>query len=82
MKLVDTVPFAIGMSDSIGDIDAIIYAARFYASVADGQSVQAAHLLSRTAIETNGLLDRDLPTLTCAADVGPSATKLLTPPPQ
>ncbi|MFF2217427.1 hypothetical protein [Streptomyces antibioticus] len=34
MKLVDTVPFAIGMSDSIGDIDAITYAARFYASVA------------------------------------------------
>ncbi|MFE2945376.1 hypothetical protein ACFXKG_41130 [Streptomyces sp. NPDC059255] len=41
-KLVDTVPFTIGMSDSISDGDAITYAARFYASVADGQSVQAA----------------------------------------
>ncbi|MFJ5273829.1 hypothetical protein [Streptomyces sp. NPDC088358] len=80
-KLVDTVPFAIGMSDSIGDIDAITYAARFYASIADGQSVQAAHLLSRAAIEMNGLLDHDLPTLSCAADVDPSATKLVTPPP-
>ncbi|MEU7190308.1 hypothetical protein [Streptomyces sp. NPDC045369] len=81
-KLVDTVPFAIGMSDSIGDVDAITYAARFYAAVADGQSVQAAHLLSRAAIEMNGLLDRDLPTLACAADVDLSATKLVTPPPE
>ncbi|GAB7111081.1 hypothetical protein JCM4814A_94000 [Streptomyces phaeofaciens JCM 4814] len=81
-KLVDTVPFAIGMSDSIGDVDAITYAAWFYAAVADGQSVQAAHLLSRAAIEMNGLLDRDLPTLACTADVDPSATKLVTPPPE
>ncbi|MEU0283574.1 hypothetical protein [Streptomyces sp. NPDC006195] len=29
MNLVDTVPFAIGMSDEIGDVDAITYAARF-----------------------------------------------------
>ncbi|WP_329557937.1 hypothetical protein OG711_38265 [Streptomyces uncialis] len=81
-KLVGTVPFAIGMSDTIGDADAITYAARFYAAVADGQSIQAAHLLSRVAIEMNGLLDRDLPTLACAADVDPSATKLVTPPPE
>ena len=39
-KLVDTVPFAIGMSDTIGDIDAITYSARFYTAVGDGQSVQ------------------------------------------
>ncbi|MFD5494381.1 hypothetical protein ACFWH4_16040 [Streptomyces sp. NPDC127091] len=79
-KLIDTVPFAIGMSDSIGDIDAMIYAARFYAAVAEGQSVQAAHLLSQAAIEMNGLIDHDLPTLFCAADVDPSAAKLVTPP--
>ncbi|GAA1927713.1 CHAT domain-containing protein [Streptomyces sodiiphilus] len=80
-KLVDTVPFAIGMSEAIGDLDAITYAARFYATVADGQSVQAAHLLSRAAIEMNGLLGRDLPILAYAANVDPSATKLVTPPP-
>ncbi|MCC9738515.1 hypothetical protein [Streptomyces sp. MNU89] len=81
-KLVDIVPFAIGMSDTIGDTDAITYAARFYAAVADGQSVQAAHLLSLSAIELNGLLDHDLPTLASAADVDPSTTKLVTPPPE
>ncbi|MFE7172582.1 hypothetical protein [Streptomyces sp. NPDC057616] len=80
-KLVDTVPFAIGMSDSIGDVDAITYAARFYAAVADGQSVQGAHLLSQAAIEMNGLLGHQLPTLSWTADVDPSTTKLVTPPP-
>ncbi|MFG3545594.1 MULTISPECIES: hypothetical protein [Streptomyces] len=80
-KLVDTVPFAIGMSDSIGDTDAITYAARFYASVADGQSVQGAHLLSKAAIALNGLLDDELPILAHPADVDPGTTKLVTPPP-
>ncbi|MEU3792587.1 helicase associated domain-containing protein [Streptomyces fructofermentans] len=80
-RLVDIVPFAIGMSDSINDVDAITYAARFYAAVADGQSVLAAHVLSQTAIEMNGLLDHDLPTLACAENVDPGATKLVTPPP-
>ncbi|WP_228039877.1 CHAT domain-containing protein [Streptomyces chromofuscus] len=80
-NLVDTVPFAIGMSDSIGDTDAIVYAARFYASVAEGQSIQSAHLLSRAAIELSGLQDHDLPTLACAPDVDPGATRLVTPPP-
>ncbi|WP_128381926.1 DEAD/DEAH box helicase [Streptomyces cavernae] len=80
-RLVDTVPFAIGMSDSIGDVDAITYAARFYAAIADGQSVRAAHLVSQAAVEMKGLPEHDLPVLTCAADVDPDATKLVTPPP-
>ena len=70
-----------GMSDSIGDVDAITYAARFYSAVADGQSIQAAHLFSRSEIELNGLLDHDLPILACAPDVDPRATRLVTPPP-
>ncbi|MFF3260289.1 hypothetical protein ACFYWO_14095 [Streptomyces sp. NPDC002932] len=80
-KLVETVPFAIGMSDTIGDTDAITYAARFYAAVADGQSVQGAHLLSKAAIALNGLLDHELPTLAHPADIDPGAAKLVTPPP-
>ncbi|MET7830955.1 hypothetical protein ABZT23_40645 [Streptomyces sp. NPDC005386] len=79
-NLVDIVPFAIGLSDTINDIDAITYAARFYAAVADGQSVRAAHELSQAAVEMNGLLDHDLPTLACAENVDPGTTKLVTPP--
>ncbi|MGW2182922.1 hypothetical protein ACWCXX_33605 [Streptomyces sp. NPDC001732] len=82
VKLVDTVPFAIGMSDTIDDGDAVSYAARFYAAVAEGQSVQAAHRLSQAAMEMNGLNGHDLPTLTCAPNVDPAAAKLVTPPPE
>ncbi|XLD98830.1 CHAT domain-containing protein [Streptomyces sp. 184] len=79
-KLLDTVPFAIGMSDSIADTDAITFAARFHTSVADGQSIQAAHALGQAAVELAGLPDHDLPTLECLADVDPAATFLVTPP--
>ncbi|MGW2802425.1 hypothetical protein [Streptomyces sp. NPDC001269] len=41
--LVTTVSIVIGMSASMGDVDAITYAARFYAAITDDQSVQAAH---------------------------------------
>ncbi|MFB7654701.1 MULTISPECIES: hypothetical protein [unclassified Streptomyces] len=80
-RLVDTVPLAIGMSASIGDIDAITYAARFYAAVADGQSIRSAHAQGRVAIEMAGLLDHDLPTLFHADDVDPSTALLVSPPP-
>jgi hypothetical protein len=36
-------PFAIGMADEINDGDAITYATQFYAALANGQSVLAAH---------------------------------------
>ncbi|MFF5728159.1 SAV_2336 N-terminal domain-related protein [[Kitasatospora] papulosa] len=80
-QLVAAVPFVIAMPASIGDVDAITYAAQFYAAIADGQSVHAAHRLSRVTVEMNGLANRDLPTLSYAADVDPRATKLVTPPP-
>jgi hypothetical protein len=35
----ETIPFAIGMSESIEDIDAITYAAQFDSAIANGQSV-------------------------------------------
>lgn len=80
-QLVAAIPFVIAMPASIGDVDAITYAARFYAAIADGQSVHAAHRLSRVAVEMNGLTNHDLPTLSYAADIDPRATKLVTPPP-
>lgn len=71
------VPFAIGMSDSIGDADAINYAAQFYAAIANGQSVHSAHLSGRAALELAGLDDADLPTLTWALDVDPTRAVLV-----
>ncbi|MFE7811211.1 hypothetical protein ACFU5P_04355 [Streptomyces sp. NPDC057433] len=79
-NLVETVPSAIGMADEVGDGGAITYAARFYAAVADGQSVRAAHDLGRAAVELAGLPDHELPTLECPPDVDPSTTFPVKPP--
>ena len=73
------VPFAIGMADSIDDIDAINYAAQFYAAVANGQSILASHLSGQVALELGGLDSADLPTLAWATDVDPSTTLLVAP---
>ena len=40
------VPFAIGMSDTVDDGDAIRYAARLYGAIANGQSIGGAHELA------------------------------------
>ncbi|BDT86442.1 hypothetical protein [Nocardia cyriacigeorgica] len=75
--LVEVVPFAIGMADEIDDGDAINYAAQFYASITDGQSINSAHLSGRSALELAGLRGADLPTLKWAPDVDPSVTILV-----
>ncbi|MCA1704028.1 MAG: CHAT domain-containing protein, partial [Actinobacteria bacterium] len=73
------VPFAIGMTDEVADGDAITYAAQFYASVANGQSIKSAHLAGQAALELAGLSGADLPRLACARDVDPAATILVRP---
>lgn len=73
------VPFAIGMADSINDGDAINYAAQFYAAVANGQSINSAHLSGRARLELDGLDGADLPTLAWAATADPAATILVKP---
>jgi hypothetical protein len=77
----DVVPFAIGMADEIDDTDAITYAARFDAAVADGQSIEVAHRMGRARLELDGLPSHELPALACAADVD-AATAVLVKPPQ
>lgn len=76
----DVVPFAIGMSDEIGDGDAIVYATQFYAAIANGQSIASAHLSAQAALQLAGLPGQDLPTLACAADVHPDSAVLVVPP--
>ena len=73
------VPFAIGMADSIEDGDAINYAAQFYATIANGQSINASHLSGQEALELAGLEGAELPTLACAQDVDPATTILVKP---
>ncbi|BDA63846.1 hypothetical protein MANAM107_06800 [Actinomyces capricornis] len=67
------------MADSIADGDAINYAAQFYASVANGQSVRSAHLAGQAALELAGLDGPELPTLAAAPGVDPATTILVWP---
>jgi hypothetical protein len=60
--------------------DAITYAAQFYAAVANGQSIQSAHMLGRAALELAGLAGQEMPTLAHANDVDPSQAILVVPP--
>lgn len=75
--LIGRIPAAIGMTDSVGDIDAITFATRFYRSVAEGQSVAAALALARADMEMNGLPDHDLPTLVTVPGLDPSDLRLV-----
>lgn len=75
----EVAPFAIGMADEINDGDAITYAAQFYAALANGQSIQSAHLSAQAALELGGLEDAELPTLAWATDVDPADTILVRP---
>lgn len=78
--LVDrVVPFAIGMAEEINDGDAINYAAQFYAAIANGQSINSAHLAAKVRLELDGLDGAELPTLAWAPDVDPAATILVKP---
>jgi hypothetical protein len=74
------VPFAIGMSESIDDRDAITYAARFYASVANGNSLLEAHNFGRAELKLDGLPGADMPRLAHATDVDPDDVTLVVPP--
>ena len=76
----ELIPLAIGMADEIDDGDAITYAAQFYAAVANGQSVQSAHLSARAALELAGLAGAELPTLAAAPGVDPATVVLVQPP--
>lgn len=75
----EVVPFAIGMTDSVEDGDAISYAAQFYASIANGQSVRSAHLAGRATLELAGLEGAELPTLASATGVEPADAILVKP---
>lgn len=79
-RLVGAVPVGIGMSDSIGDADGMAFAARFYATIADGQSVESAYRVAKSQMELSGLADHDLPVLASADGVDPALMVLVMPP--
>ncbi|MDG4771820.1 CHAT domain-containing protein [Solwaraspora sp. WMMD792] len=75
--LTTVVAAAVGMSDRISDKAAIAFAARFYAALAEGQSVASALALSRIGLEMSGFPDAELLTLRTAPGVDPASLFLV-----
>lgn len=78
--LLGVVQLAVGMTDSIGDVDAITFATRFYRSLAEGQSVAASLDTAKAKMAMNGLPDADLPVLEHVEDLDPADVFLVIPP--
>lgn len=76
-SLLGRIALAVGMSDSVGDLDALTFATRFYRTLAEGHSVFAAMATARADMEMNGLPDHDLPTLAVRDDVDATAVRLV-----
>ncbi|MFP7365558.1 CHAT domain-containing protein [Corynebacterium callunae] len=66
------IPFVVGMLDSIDDTGAIVFSARFYATIANGQSLASAVNTGKVALEMAGFSGGELPVLAHAEDVDPS----------
>jgi hypothetical protein len=56
------------------------FAARFYATVADGLSVESAYKVAKVQMELSGLSDTDLVVLVNDPAVNPAAVRLVIPP--
>ncbi|MDO7868182.1 CHAT domain-containing protein [Nocardioides jiangxiensis] len=85
-ELLQTVPVVIGMSDTIDDTAAIVFARSFYAALASAQSVASAveqakvQMLAASLIDPEQIDDSELPVLRARDDVDPRALILVTPP--
>lgn len=78
--LLRTAPVVIGMSDTIGDTAAIVFAASFYAAIASAQSVASAVEQGKAKMAAASLDDAELPQIRCRDDVNASTLVLVTPP--
>ena len=78
--LLTAVPLAIGMTGSVGDRDAMAFAARFYSAVAEGQSIRGAFQMARAQLELDGLSDADLPVIEARPGVDAGEVVLVCPP--
>lgn len=78
--LLQTVPAVIGMSDTIDDTSAIVFASAFYSAIASAQSVASALEQAKVRMLASSLDGSDLPELRVRDDVDPAALVLVQPP--
>jgi hypothetical protein len=78
--LLSTVPVVIGMSDSIDDTSAIVFASAFYSGIASAQSVAISLEQAKVRMIAAALEGSDLPELRTRDDVDPGVLVLVNPP--
>ena len=78
--LLQTVPAVIGMSDTINDTSAIVFASAFYSGIASAQSVESALAQAKVRMLAAALDGSDLPELRTRDDVNPAELILVQPP--
>ena len=79
-EILQTVPVVIGMSDSIGDTSAIVFAAGFYSAIASAQSLATALEQAKVRMQAAALNGSELPQLRARDDVDTASLVLVTPP--
>ena len=79
-NLLPAVPVVIGMADSISDLAANAFSTRFYAAIADGQSVGAALRQAAVAVDMLQLSEGWKPDVVARQDVDLDQLVLVTPP--
>lgn len=78
--MLQTVPAGIGMSDTIDDTSAIVFASAFYSSVASAQSLGSALEQAKVRMLAAALDGSELSELRIRDDADPAALVLVTPP--
>lgn len=78
--MLQTVPAVIGMSDSIDDTSAIVFASAFYSGIASAQSLASALEQAKVRMLAAALDGSELPELRVRDDVDPATLVLVTPP--
>lgn len=78
--LLKTVPTVIGMSDSVNDASAVMFAALFYLGIASAQSITTAVEQAKVSLLAASLDGEELPEVRTREDVDPSELVLVTPP--
>lgn len=76
-RLLDAVEVVVAMSDSITDIGATTFSARFYAAIGGGQSIASAVGQAKSAMKAAMLHEEDLPTVIHRASVDPKKMVLV-----
>lgn len=74
--LLPAVKAIIAMGESVTDIAAAVFAQKFYAAIASGQSISSAFKQGKIGVEESSISEKDIPVLLHDLDIDPAKIKL------